>query len=294
MSTFPFCFLELKNTTTDEKIPYSLIIQEDPHYFIPHRHNYIEFSYVIKGTGYEIVNNERHSLERGTFSLLLPYQVHALYSDQSDPITFYVGAISLDEFYGNNAIWRGIASILFGDGDEHPAFVNLEGDLVVRMETILHEMFLAYGENTNWGQLLFKAKLVEALILFDRARIRNRDLNAENKKHYTIKKGSFWDVVYHVQTHYTENISLKELSLKFHVSVPYISMAFKKHIGDNYLEFLNEIRIQNACALMVSSELTIAQIAYEVGYESYETFSRVFLKRKGMSARVYRLNNTYL
>ena len=43
-----------------------------------------------------------------------------------------------------------------------------------------------------------------------------------------------------------------------------------------------------ACALLRASNLSITEVAVEVGYESYETFARAFRKRRGMSAASWR------
>ncbi|HEY5562293.1 MAG TPA: AraC family transcriptional regulator [Clostridiaceae bacterium] len=287
----PFCFTELINKETNKKVPYNLRIQEYPHYFITHRHNFIEFSYVIKGIGSEVVNNKKHILEPGVFSLILPYQVHTLYSEPDNPITFYVGAISMESFFASTGIWSGLDSLLFKSQDEMPVYSLFQGDMDERMKTIFSIMLESFDSNNAWSELMFRAKLLEALVLFDRNRTEEDNLTVNIIKSSTDIKSDFWSIVYYVQTNYNENINLKKLSAEFHLSTSYISTSFKKHIGENYLDFLNGIRIQNACALLTSTNMTITDVGYEVGYESYAAFYRMFYKRMGISAKVYKDNN---
>ena len=47
-------------------------------------------------------------------------------------------------------------------------------------------------------------------------------------------------------------------------------------------------KVSDACALLRASNLSITEVAVEVGYESYETFARAFRKRRGMSAASWR------
>lgn len=292
MGKYPFYFTELKGVADDAgTIPYTIGFQQDPAYFIAHRHNYVEFMYVVKGSGYETVNNVRHELKPGTFSIMLPYQVHSLYYESGDPLSIYVGAIGLDILLGTQDIWRGLGEILFRSEGNPPTHVLLEGDAAFRMEGILKEMLLSFRERDLWGELMFKARLIEALVLFDRIRQSRRNPVCTAGIQARTGPGArndFWDVVYYVQTHYSEHITLKSLAERFHLSVPYISTSFKKHIGENYLIFLNGVRIQNACSLLVSTDMSITDIAFEVGYESYETFSRFFQKIKRTSAKAYR------
>jgi len=45
------------------------------HGFRPHRHDFLEFSYVIDGRGSESINDAKHQMLPGTFTFVLPYQV---------------------------------------------------------------------------------------------------------------------------------------------------------------------------------------------------------------------------
>ena len=290
---FPSYFSEIMDIKSNKKVPYSLMKQERPQYFTPHRHNFIELSYTIKGQGHEIINDKRHDLKPGVFSLILPYQVHTLYSQPEDPLTFYVAGISLEALFGSEGMWRGLEQLLFSNEEEPAAFIMLEGGIKHRMDHIFEELYLLYEQRDISSELLYKAKIVEAIVLFDKAR-RQETFHGKNEptESGTSKDKNFWKVIYFVQTHYHENISLKQLSQRFHLSIPYLSTAFKRYIGVNYLEFLHEIRIQNACALLSGTELSVMDIAMEVGYDSYQTFSRRFLKMRGISAGQYRKSSS--
>lgn len=73
------------------------------------------------------------------------------------------------------------------------------------------------------------------------------------------------------------------------MSVPAISSGFKRLTGENYLTYLHGIRIKNACSLLRTAHtLSVMDIALEVGYNSYETFARVFRRQMGVTAMGYR------
>lgn len=54
------------------------------------------------------------------------------------------------------------------------------------------------------------------------------------------------------------------------------------------MQFLNEIGITQACKQLLSDQLTISQICYEVGYNNISHFNRQFKLMTGMSAKAYR------
>lgn len=295
MSIVPVYFSELTVNETKQKVPYLIRYSKHSNYNMPHRHNFIEFCYVIQGVGSETINNYKHELKPGNFSLVLPYQVHALHTDTEKPVSFYTGAITLDAFFVSGEFWTGFADILLRLEDGLPACHAFEGADKLRMDAVMAQMMEAYEEKGIRGELMFKAKLVEAILLFDKARSQNsipssthtiRKFGAE-----AGKKNIFWSVVHYIHSHCTEPILLQDLARKFNTSPSYISTAFKKHFGVCYSDFINEVRLQNACALLVSSEISILDIAFEAGFESYSTFSRVFRKVKGMTAQEYRKNH---
>jgi AraC-like DNA-binding protein len=254
------------------------------------------------GSGSELVNNKRHDLKPGTFSAILPYQVHSLNYSQEDPLSLYVGGISLDTLFSPAGALKGLDAIFFRAVEELPCFVQFEGEDSKRLVAIFLEMYSAYMEESVWGELLFKARLMEALVIFDRTRmacIGNNSGSSQNSPDsvhidsvHAISDSAngddFWKIVNFIHVNYEQLITLGILADKFHMSAPYISSCFKKQIGVNFLDFLNETRVNSACSLLLSTTMPITDIAYETGFDSYTTFSRVFRGHRGISARDYR------
>jgi AraC-like DNA-binding protein len=54
------------------------------------------------------------------------------------------------------------------------------------------------------------------------------------------------------------------------------------------MKHLHELRIRHSCALLQSTDMSISEIAYEVGYGSYNAFIRVFKEIRGVSPSEYR------
>ena len=63
---------------------------------------------------------------------------------------------------------------------------------------------------------------------------------------------------------------------------------FKQHTRKTYLNFLNEIRLQKATELLRTTELSVAQIAYEVGFNNLSNFNRTFKLVKGSTPLIER------
>ncbi|MBC8585367.1 response regulator [Youxingia wuxianensis] len=95
----------------------------------------------------------------------------------------------------------------------------------------------------------------------------------------------------YIEEHYRENIDLNILASHVHITPSYLSLMFKQTTGVNFIDHLNNTRIQKACELMKNLELKAYEISYMVGYNDEKYFSRVFKKVTGMSPSKYRKVN---
>ena len=68
----------------------------------------------------------------------------------------------------------------------------------------------------------------------------------------------------------------------------YFSVFFKKETGKNFSEYLTELRIKNAKLYLISTNMDIADIAEEVGYNDLKYFSKLFKKLTGINPSEYR------
>lgn len=93
------------------------------------------------------------------------------------------------------------------------------------------------------------------------------------------------------QEHLAEDLSLSVLAEEFHLNPQYISQLFKNEIGVNFLSYLTNIRMEKAKKLLISTSLSIAEVADQSGYGDYRVFTKVFKKSEGITPSQYRRDN---
>ncbi|HVE41187.1 MAG TPA: AraC family transcriptional regulator [Planctomycetota bacterium] len=81
---------------------------------------------------------------------------------------------------------------------------------------------------------------------------------------------------------------LAEAAAAAHMSVPAFTRFFKKRTKKTFVEYLTEIRIGNACRLLVETDTAVRRIAAAVGFSSLTNFNRRFRDLKGMSPQAFR------
>jgi Response regulator containing CheY-like receiver domain and AraC-type DNA-binding domain len=92
----------------------------------------------------------------------------------------------------------------------------------------------------------------------------------------------------YIKENYRKALSLDEVSSQVGFSVSYFSTLFRKRTGKTFLEYLMDIRIEQAKILLRETRGTIESICREVGCNDYKRFSKTFKKVTGVSPKEYR------
>ncbi len=96
-------------------------------------------------------------------------------------------------------------------------------------------------------------------------------------------------VTEYMVSHYSEALSLGRLSSSFRVHPTYLTRVFKKHKGKAPLQYLQELRMNEAKRLLrARPEMGIKEVAGAVGYFDQSYFSRAFKKFTGFTPQEYR------
>jgi AraC-like DNA-binding protein len=78
------------------------------------------------------------------------------------------------------------------------------------------------------------------------------------------------------------------LEEELHLSKYYISHLFGDKLGIRFNDYINSLRISEACRLLRTSTLSVTEISDASGFGTLRTFNRAFMKQMGMSPSEYR------
>ncbi|SDW99229.1 response regulator [Paenibacillus sp. CF384] len=91
-----------------------------------------------------------------------------------------------------------------------------------------------------------------------------------------------------IQKNYGQVISIDALAELIFLSPNYLRTIFKDITGKTLLEYVTQIRIDNACIMLQETNIRIHEIAKRVGFESPSYFGATFFKRTGLTPNQYR------
>jgi two-component system response regulator YesN len=92
----------------------------------------------------------------------------------------------------------------------------------------------------------------------------------------------------YIKQHYREELTLQVVADSIHVSKSYFSNLFKKQAGQNFIDYLIDLRLHEAKRLLVQNECKIYEVAEKSGFNDVKYFSKLFKKMTQMTPVEYR------
>ncbi len=94
----------------------------------------------------------------------------------------------------------------------------------------------------------------------------------------------------YIHQHYSEKITIKQISDEVFLSQNYFSALFRKATGMTYMDYIQKVRMDEAKRLLADPYYKVYEIAQKIGYSEYKYFALQFKKMVGMSPKEYRKN----
>ena len=102
------------------------------------------------------------------------------------------------------------------------------------------------------------------------------------------KQARIGDVVDHITRNYAEDLSLSEAADMAGMSTAAFSRNFQRVTGNKFIEFINRVRVGQACSMLYATDEQVSTICFEVGFQNLANFNRHFLKMKNTTPSAYR------
>ena len=95
-------------------------------------------------------------------------------------------------------------------------------------------------------------------------------------------------VLDYIHSHIAENIDIDELANEACITKPYLIRIFKREMGTSPLKYINAKKVERAQLLLYTSDMTVKEVAYTLGFSDHSYFIRMFRKTSGITPQDYR------
>jgi len=233
-----------------------------------------ELVYVEEGNGIYMINHQHFPVEKGDFLIIEQGFVHSGSSSAYSPMKTLVLVVSEIDWNDCEYPHNIIAPISYPliKSKEHAPYIS----------GTLRELYYLY-QKPNPDLKFCQMILAPLLVLL-------RENYKYTKPYWEIKENPLaGDILSYIYTHYPEDITLERLSQHFFMSAGHISHLMQKEFNIAPINYLIDVRFSKAKGMLLNTDLSIAEIAYAVGYNNPAHFTKLFIKRIGYSPHDYRM-----
>jgi AraC-like DNA-binding protein len=95
-------------------------------------------------------------------------------------------------------------------------------------------------------------------------------------------------IVSRITDNVAQPLSAADVAAELEMSESRFSRFFRRATGNTFTDFVNRVRVNRACQLLMDSDRLVTHICYEVGFNNVANFNRRFLEIKGMTPTEFR------
>ncbi len=247
-----------------------------------HIHPYYEIFYLINGDCTFFINHNIYKLNRGDLVIVPAGEIHkSTYPESGYSERFIVSFREnnlgwLNEILGEEIVKQSLNMGIISIPDKRRDYV----------ESLMHKMLFESEGQDILSPAFIKTGLIELLLFI----IRCQRYEENVIKEIDVDNQLMQEIATYIYDNYDKKISLDDMSRKFHISRSYLSKKFKTITGFGFKEYLINVRIKNACTLLLETNKSITDIAFECGFNDSNYFGDAFRHVKGVSPNKYRKN----
>lgn len=255
------------NIYTSETYPSSL-----------HFHDYYELLVIVDGDIHYVHERDIYYPQQGDIILIPPGHLHC--SKPNSEKTEYKRYVFY--FYSNFLDELGADVLLdFAVNLSKSHFYFAPSHSTMNEIMSLNERLLsAFEKNTLPDLLLAKSYILQLFYILN-------SLNWDRPGKTAVLPAILRDILQYIDTNYTQQISIADISERFFYSPEHISKLFRKHLNITYTDYILNKRIALSQKLM-ETDLSLTDICFQTGFGSLSSFNRAFHKISGMSPSQYR------
>lgn len=269
-----------KHGTSGFPIEYYHVSKGDLEYTMPlHWHSEFEIVRIRSGQFDLYINNVKYEMQTGDFAVI---ECGALHRGTPKNCVYECIVLDLNMLRRKNsdATDRYIMPILM-----HSCGINClyHFDNNILTATV-STLFNTIKHKTDYYELEIFSLLYSLFAnLYKQKAITENPRNFNNLRQTKMMT----DLLDWIDIHYTEHIRLSDLAEISGLSEKYLCKFFRDYTSRTPIEYINQLRIDNACRDMLHSDYTVTEAAFNNGFNNLSYFSKVFKKYKFLSPHDY-------
>lgn len=237
-----------------------------------HKHDSIcEFLLIFRGKGTYLQAGRRYELSEGSLICCNQGVLHEMGPEEMD--CYCIGITNLKK--------KGLpVNHLIPEGQ---CCVQRSGEHFLSLKNICDQIFELEGSGVG-GSLAAQLLCSGLISMLDELEENHEEEEADTEEAMITRIQNY------LNQNFTENVSLESIAESLNCSKTYVSHLYKRLTGKTPIQYVTQRRIGLAQTLLISTEMSAADISVRVGYDNPNYFNTVFSKIVGMTPIRYRIN----
>jgi len=254
----------------------------------PHWHDTYEIGCVLKGRGIMVMGERVYSYVSGQVYVINDLEPHRSYSDDEDTQLFVVHFHpDLLESGWIGQMRREARTPFLPQFGQNGPLLPLDDPLTMPIRALLGVLREEARQHQPLWDVIASGLLFQAIGLLARKMTQAIAYTPEElQRRRALKR--LQPVLQLLQDHYKEALSLDELASAGSMSSSYCCELFQAALSTTPISYRNGLRLTEARRLMQTTDITIHDIAYHVGFQSVQEFNRLFRRDTGCSPSQFR------
>ncbi len=251
-----------------------------------HYHEEYELNFIKNGKGVKRVIGD-HMEEIGDWELVLvgPNLPHGWFTHKFAGVEMHEVTIQFHkDLLDENILRRNQLSFL------RNMFNKSRRGILFSAETAeaLAPRILALEKKQGFDSVLELMRILHELSLARNTRMLSDAYFNNNTDNSIYSSRRIRKTVEHMNLHFDKAIKLGEVAQLCNMTEAAFSRFFKAKTGMTFINCLNEIRLGNASRMLIETNHSIAEIAYQCGFNNISNFNRIFKKKKHSTPKDFR------
>lgn len=257
---------------------------------VEHRHDFCEMVVVTRGGAMQWLEGKEFPVTAGDVFLLQGRQRHYFHDRQNldlinimyDPDKIVLPESELRRMPGYCALF--MLEPTYRRQHRFASRLHLKRLPLAHVEQLVDEMERELEEKMPGYEVALRAKLLDMMVYLSRA-YNGADTT---EAHALLRVGN---VIGALENDFSKDWKLDDLLKIAHMSNSNLMRVFRKATDQTPIEYLVRLRIQRSMELLRNTDLSITEIALEVGFNDGNYFTRQFRKANNVSPSAYRALN---
>lgn len=263
-----------------------------------HGHESLQINYVLHGSLQHLINKSAYDLVKGDIFIIPPYVPHRLAFRENCGCEVIELEFLPEFIFGEHATMENIETIfdfayiepfLVSECEVKPR-LNLTGKAQTDVEGMFENLLCEYRERKPSFLLAMKATVLQLLVYVGRQFQEDID-DVESRQLFDRHRAAITSAINYINEHFTDDVSIEKAARVAMLSQSYFSYLFKSMTNKTFVEYLNELRIQEAMRLLKNTNKRVVDICFESGFKNVNHFNRTFKNYAGISPMQYRNAN---